>query len=141
MEELKEIEIDGHKYEFSLFMAGKSIRVLTKLTKLLGEPLSMMMALGAKEDDGSIKEKDEAEIISKAVRSLMERVDEEEVLDLMKELAQNSCMCDGKKIQNFDLHYKGQIKHLFNVLKKSLEVQYGDFLEEMLRLAQEKGVS
>lgn len=126
-------EIDGKSYEFAQFPAQQSLKNLTRLSKLIGEPLSLLIALGSKQEEGEQAVSD-GEILGKAAKALFDKMDSNEVISLIMEFTSGTaCLCDGKKV-NFDLHYQGKIGHLFKVFVASLEVQYKDFLQEILSL-------
>ena len=70
--------------------------------------------------------------IGKAFEALSERIDEDIVLDTIDELLSDVSYVSGDQYQNlagsFELHFQGNIFHLFKVVKKVLEVNYSDFL-------------
>jgi hypothetical protein len=129
--ELAEKLIDGEKYEFMQFGAKKSIKLLTRLLKVVGEPLSL--AVGAANGGGSLFEKQlNPDMLGKAVACLVEHLEEDEVLDLIEEFTgKDNVLYKGMKI-NFDSHYEGKLPHLFKVLTAALEVQYGNFFGEFI---------
>lgn len=133
-------KVDGRLYEFSIFGAKHALRTLTKLSKIIGEPLTLAFtAMGVSDPENKGKSmfdrKIDGKMLGEAVKALTGRMDENEVLDLIEELCgEENCMCDGKKII-FDKHYEGKLGHLFKVIGTALEVQYGDFLEEMFEKA------
>lgn len=132
MSELVKKEVDGHDYEFSLLGARESLKTLTKLVKLLGEP--MAIALGAIGGDRDIEKGKKilaalttSDLLARATRALIERMDEDNVADLVEKLTgKATTMCDGKPII-FNSHYEGRLGHLFKVFGAALEVQFGDF--------------
>lgn len=128
MRDLITKEIDGHIWSIKQFGTTQSLQVLTKLTKLLGEPMTMLIALGEAEE-GSINEMDEARILGQAVRALIEKLDETQHIALIKDLV-NACLVDDRKV-NFELDFRGNISTLFKVLYAVLEVQYGNFFGEI----------
>lgn len=131
--------IDGSVYSFSKFGAKESMRVLTRLFKIVGEPMSLAFTAtqGGDPKQSLMDRKMDPEIISKAVRTLAEKLDEDQVLDLIETLTATKALCDGKKIV-FDLHYEGKLPHLFKVLVAALEVQYGNFFDAFTDLAASK---
>ncbi len=126
--------IDSKTYEFQQFNTTQSLKMLSRLAKICGEPLAL--AIGAASGDGK-QEKSmldrnlDPELLSRAVKALCERLDENVVVDIVKELTATYAMCDGKKIL-FDNHYEGDLRHLFQVLSAALEVQYGNFFGALL---------
>lgn len=133
-------KVDGKLYEFQIFGAKHALKTLTKLTKIIGEPLTLAFtALGVGDKDnkgkGLLDRKIDGVMLGVAVKALTTRMDEDEVLDLIEELAgKDNLLCDGKKVI-FDSHYEGKLGHLMRVVGAALEVQYGDFLEEMFAKA------
>jgi Phage tail assembly chaperone protein, TAC len=77
-----------------------------------------------------LKELD-TDILGKAARALIERMDEDEVVGLIKKLTSEGVLCDHQPIV-FDTHYEGNLGHLFKVLMAALEVQYGNFTGAIL---------
>lgn len=132
MREMVEKEIDGKTYSITQFTTKKSLKVLARLVGYCGEPVAMFMALSTESAKEMGPEK-EAEIIQKAVKILCDKMkDEDGVIDLVEILSSgDTLLCDGKKV-SFDIHYQGNLKHLFKVLVAVIEVQYANFLEEMV---------
>ena len=119
--------IDGRFYEFSQMGTKKSLKVLATLTRLLGEPLAI--ALGSATEKKASKLLDSnmsPELLGKAVHALIDRMDDDQILALIEELASRNVMCDHKPII-FDLHYSGDIVHLFKVVMAAIEAQFGNF--------------
>jgi hypothetical protein len=149
MRETVEKAIDGELYLFQQFNTTTSLKVLAKLTRLLGEPLILALgALGIKppppapkldanglpppaatvvETPKLIDREFDGSAMAKAVTALVERLDEDEVALLVKKLASEGVTCGGQPIV-FDEHYAGNFGRLFKVLGVALEVQYGNFL-------------
>lgn len=131
--ELVEKDVDGRLYSFEQLTATVALKTLTKLTKIFGEPLTL--ALGGffkKAQPGAptaLLESDiDSDVLSKAMKVLVERMDEDEVVALIKLLTTQGVLCDGVKVASFDEHFRGELSHLFAVLKAALEVQYGNFI-------------
>lgn len=130
---LEKKQVDGSTYSFSKYGAKKSLKILTRLTKIVGEPLAIGMAAasGNKSSGKSLLETElNPEVISRAARALVDRLDEDDVMNLIIQLTSEDLLCDGKKI-NFDVHYNQKLPHLFKVLWAALEVQYGNFFDEL----------
>jgi len=152
MLERVEKQIDDHVYSFAHLPAQEALRVLTKLTKIVGEPLAIAVGALMKDDkterklgeDGlplpaepkkGLLERDvDPEVFGKAARSLIEKLDEEEVIAIVVKLTTQQVLCDGIEIKNFNTHFTGQLGHLFKVLAAALEVQYGNFFGAMIGL-------
>lgn len=140
MREVVQKTVDGRLYEFEQFSTTVALKTLSKLTKLLGEPI--VLALGAikKTDAAKAKKGDKVKtaldtdlsdldtaVLGQAVRSLIDRMEENEVVELVKQLTSVGLLCDHKPVL-FDEHYRGETSHLFKVLSASLSAQYGNFL-------------
>ncbi len=132
-QELIKRTIDGEEYEFQKFGAKQSLRVLLRLTKIVGEP--MALAINSVKGNGPLLDRNiNGEVLAMAVRALTNQMDENVVLDLIEELtAKDNVLCGGKKI-NFNTHYEGKIPHLFKVLSAALAVQYENFFADLLGL-------
>lgn len=137
--QLGEATIKGQKYQFGYWDVDTSTSYLTKLLKLLGEPLAMALlgAIEAKEDGQSLMDVDmdqlKGEAIAKAFQGLAARLNENEVKEILRQ-CQKGVMCDGKQI-DYNTHYMGKIGLLFQVSLANLKHQYSDFLGDGLGLA------
>jgi hypothetical protein len=128
--ELIRKSVDGQDYEFQQFGADKALRLLTRLMKIIGEP--MAIGVGALQGPGSLLDKNvDGGVLGKAVRALSEKLDEDSVITLVKEfVGEGACVCNGAKVI-FNTHYEARLGHMFKVLKAALEVQYGDFFVDL----------
>jgi NAD/NADP transhydrogenase beta subunit len=135
MKELKSRTIDGHEYQFSQFGAKQSLKLLVRLSKILGEPLSKGLAAlkpEAKLSLGTVLDsKVSGDAIGGMVAALTNNLDADEVLEIVETLVgEAACLCDEKKVV-FNTHFAGRLGHLMKVLYAALEVQYGNFFEEL----------
>lgn len=136
--EIQTIDIDGRSYEISQMAPTKSLKTLTRLTKILGEPMILAISSIFKNSKGKITQEDvkksildrsiDISSLSDAVRVLISRMDEDEVIGLVKILTTDGVLCDHKPII-FDVHYMGELPHLMRVMIAALGVQYGNFLD------------
>lgn len=128
--------IDGSKYEVGHWPVDKQLDIMTKLIKLLGEPIAMMV-MGALQQKGSLKEALSAELTMKAsqesIKALMSRLNETEIKSLLREVTEG-VLCDNKQIA-FDVHFMGRIFHLLKVALFCIKHQYQDFLDVLPGLA------
>lgn len=124
--------IDEHKYEFYQFGAIQAVKVLTRLLKIIGEPIGMAITGVGKKSKSILDQEIDKDALGKAIRALTERLDDNEVLSLINALMEQ-VLCDGKRII-FDTHFKGRIGHMFKVVKEAIEAQYSDFFEGGLGL-------
>lgn len=109
-----------------------SIKLLTKIMKLLGEPFAEMAGAAR-----SAKGKDEAKqkaaaMLPAAVKALCNRMDEDEVVALIKQLMKTAHI-NNQPVQ-FERHFQGRLGHLMKVIWIVLEVQYEDFLTALTDL-------
>lgn len=120
----KDVEVDSEIYRVHLLSPTKALQLSVKLTKLVGEPLANMA--GASE--GNMQQ-----LLPLAVRALVARLDEGEVVALVRTMV-DTCKHNNKPI-NFEADFQGRLGHLVKLVAKVMEVQFGDFftgLAEML---------
>jgi len=126
MIEMVEKEVDGIVYKIEQFPTTKAIRVLTQLGNLLGPSLQDVVG-GA-----GVKEKSEqSKFFGKAIGELLSRMDKESNVALAKQLIESVLRGEGAKI-NFELDFRGKLGHLLKLLVAVLEVNYSNFLEDLL---------
>ena len=132
MRETVKKTIDNQEYEFGQFPATGSLKILTRLAKIVGDPLGMFAtAFGSDPKKNFLDQNISGDVINKAVKILVSNLDENEVIDIVKALM-SQVLCEGKPIVNFDVHFQGRLGHLFKVIKACIEVQYSDFFEGSL---------
>lgn len=124
----EEREIDGHSITITMLPPDQALKILTRLVKVVGEPLAVFAEAGGLEAAVT------GDLIKKSVQALAEKLDEDDVVKTVKELME--CVLIGGKQgkQVFNAHFAGNLGHLFKVLQAVLEVQYGDFLGELVAL-------
>lgn len=133
---LIEVNIDDEKYEFEKWGAELSLATLMKISKIIGKPFGMLLGQIM---SGGIDVNLSPDLLGDACEALVSNMDEAVAIALIKRLSAEKILCNGKKI-NFDIHYQDKLPHLFNVVKAALEVQYGNFLGELLGLIKVKDV-
>ena len=124
-------EIDGEEYTFHQLAPKKSLRVLTKLMKILGGTAGKAVSSASSSAD-LLNGVDAGSIIS----GIAERLDEDEVIvivDIMFSTVLHSGEGDVSKA--FDKLFGGRVFHLIKVLQASLEVEYQDFFDEKSGIA------
>lgn len=128
MRDLVKKSIDGHEYEFSQMGPRQSLKVLVKLSKIVGKPIAMIAGGEKGVKPTSLMQKDVApELFGAAVGAMVDRLDEDETVDLCVQLTSfPQVLCDGQKV-DFNAHYDGKLDLMFKVLAAALEVQYGNF--------------
>jgi len=126
-------EIEGHTYEFSQFGARESLKVLGKLTKIIGEPLTLGLS-GVKGGGNFLGREIDLTILGRAVGILGQHFDDEAISLIESLTSGDRVLCDGKKV-DFLSHYEGKLDLMFKVLYAALEVQYGNFFKGLTALA------
>jgi len=119
--------IDGTNYTITQFGATKSMKLLTRLSKIVGEPLGEI-ASGFDSKKNLLDQEFDGKMIGHAVKALVDNLDEDHVVDTLKQLL--SCVLhNGATLdKTFDIHFQGRLGHMFKVVFAALEVQYKDFL-------------
>ena len=122
-------EVDGQTYEFSQFGAKKATKLLVRMARIAGAP--MAVSLGTMRGGLGIEGLNSPDAIGKISGALFNQIDENEVVDILEQvIGGDAALCDGKKIV-FDLHYQKRLGHMAKVFRAALEVQYGNFFEEL----------
>ena len=123
--EVAEKTIDDHKYLIGQMTTTKQLKLLARLNRILLGPIGNLAGDTDKEVDLNKLNLD----IKGACNALAENLDEETVLRIVKDLLE-PVLRDGQKIE-FDTDFQGEMKHLFKVVKASMEEQFGDFFEDL----------
>lgn len=137
-------EIDGSLYEFHTMPAKAALKVLTRLTKVVGEPLGLLGdallgggkagAVGA-EGDGLVKGALETDIpqgaLGKVLAAVTDRLDENQVLETV-ELVLVSVYVQGPsdagtRTIRFEQDFGGRMLTMLKVFAAALEVNFSDF--------------
>lgn len=120
--------IEKETYIFYYLTPRISMKVLVKLTKIIGPALGAVFP-----KDKSIKINDILDMdikIGDAINMLVEKIDADETQMIIDTLFA-SIICKGRGKLSEEVVYNelftGDLKLLFAVLTKSLEVQYGNF--------------
>lgn len=133
MKQTIEIELDGDVYMTSLYSATKGFKLLTKLAKYLGKPITTLGVAGGLEANIT------PELIGSIFDSAQDVLDENQLDKLIKEILEGVIFIDsstGKNRQlNFDVDFRGKYLTLFKLLAEILKFQYSDFLSELMRHA------
>ena len=139
--DIEEHIIDGVEYTFTKYPLKKSMRMLTKVTKVLGQPV--VEILGAKEGIESLMDKEiDTEAVGKSLAAMATQFEGDDLYDLIKDI----CTCviaketeiSGDKVvggqldKNFDLHFAKRMTAMFMVTAQALKHNYQDFFVELL---------
>ena len=122
----EEKEIDGRMWHVTVFSATEGLGIMSKLTKLLGGPIGKAIAgfMGGGEGPAL-----DPKIISEAFESLAGRLDESEVVGLIKRLLKGTSY-DGDKgnrlsaVDTFDVIFMRAYGTLFKVVAFVLEANF-----------------
>lgn len=118
--ERKTVSVDGKSYVINPYMASKGIRLLARLTKTLGLPLAHLLGGGGKADAGVV--------LPLAIQALTDRMEEEAVLQLIKDVLSSTLYENIPVSDVFDEHFQGGYGRLFKLLGEVVRYQYEDFL-------------
>lgn len=128
--------IDGEQYTFYQMNPRKSLKLMTRILKLIGAPVGT--AFGGHEKTKSVFDQDIN--IGVIVEKLCDRLDENEVEYIIDQLlSQVTVAGKGEISKVFDEHFAGRLPHLFKVVFACLEVEYGDFLAGLSGLTKSLG--
>lgn len=123
MRQSEEKEIDGNRWTVQQFSATEGLRVLSKLTKLLGGPVGK--AIGGLQGEGSILDaKLDFAIFGDAIGELTSRMDEDEIINLVKRLLANTRCNNQEVLQQFDTLFMANYATLFKVILLVVEVNF-----------------
>lgn len=124
--------IDGEQYTFCQLPPKKSLKLLTRILKIIGAPIGAAIGTwdgaGPAEDVENILDREID--LGAVVRQLCDRLDENDVeyiVDML--LSQVLHAGKGEVSKVFDEHFGGRLTHLFKVIFAALEVEYADFFD------------
>lgn len=121
-------DIDGHDWMVTQFPAGEGIKLLTKLTKLIG-PTIAGLAGDVKKPSDLANMKLDSKVLQIALEQLASKLDEDNTLDLVKRLLAGTRKDGEEVIQTFDIAFQGEYLTLFKVLGFVLKVNYSSFFK------------
>lgn len=121
--ELIEKTIDGEVYQIGQATTSKQLVLLTRLNRLILEPLGSLAGSAEKFTDLENMPLD----IKAATAALAKNMDEKIILATVKELLE--VVIHNGQVVAFDLHFQGRLGHMFKVVYAVLEAQYADFFE------------
>lgn len=139
MQEPTEFEVDGQKYVVQPFLTSYGMKLLTEISLLVGEAAlrAVFELKDSKAKDpkavaaASMLDSDvDPDAMVKVMNQLTARIQPDTIDSLFKRilkctlLAGSSNTCE----KVYDVHFQGKYGHLFKVVFKSLQAQYGDFL-------------
>jgi hypothetical protein len=138
MKEFIPFEIDGTQYQMLYLPVSKSIKVLTRLTKIVSDPMGKAVS-AVKMDSGDgltlLEREIDMALIGQAITALGDRLDESVVWNTILELlstVEKSNESGGFSKINPELDFQGKPGHLMKVVTKSIHINYSDFLDQVL---------
>lgn len=126
---IEERIINGNKYTSQQLGARLALKLKLKLIKLM-LPTTFHAAVSFDQDKKGKEGKFDASVMGKAIESLVMRLDEEEVSNLVLQLLSGTRK-EGMDISSgmtFDNEFAGNFGELYQVLLFVLEVNFGSFL-------------
>lgn len=140
MREPQRHTIGDVQYSITPMSPIKASKLLTKLLKLLGEPLAKLAE--SKKAGVSIMDQEvNGELISQALGALTDKLDENEMEAVLRRIFHGELItyCEGgdekwHKMGDPDGHFSrhGGMSAMFKLAKVVLEVNYSDFLGEIV---------
>ena len=129
MRKNKEIEVGGTRYFVTEYSPTHAIPLLTKLTKLIGQPGALLVQQnGLKKDVGEV-------LLAEAVGALSDRLDPDQMVPLMKDILHGTLVLEavGEKTINreilFDLDFEGKLPQLFMLIGEIVRFQFASFFD------------
>ena len=130
----KKVTIDRMSYEFTQLSPRDSLKVLARLTKLLGAPLGEIINhIPIKVERPTIEDFKGLKI-GNVVTQLVERLDEDSAIETI-ELLFTQVSRNGKSVTLEDIDFQGNLMNLFKCVGHALEVNFSDFFGESVGLA------
>ena len=140
MREPKKETIDGIQYSVTPMAPMMATKTLTKLVKIAGEPLGKL--IDAKPEGKSVLDQNiDGALIGQAIKALTDNMDEGQVEKIITTLLNPNLITycaelDEKflKLESIDSHFSqhGNLGTMFKLLKFVLEVNYSDFLKDLV---------
>ncbi len=133
MQRTKEFYLDGKKYIATQYSATFGLKLLTRLAKIAGKSLGILMAQ-------DMKEKVTPTLIAMLLEAVTGQIDDDGIVILANDVLTTTerIQDDGKHRKLiFDIDFAGEYGHLFKLLKEVLSFQYGDFFGEAAAIKEE----
>lgn len=131
MQRTKEIALDGKRYDTTQYSATFGLKLLTRLSKVIGKPLAILTTTDQDSEVG-------ADLISRAVEALTKEIDEDSVLTLVLDILHTTTIVangNERRPIEFNTDFAGCYGHLFRLIKEVLSFQYSDFFGELAAVA------
>lgn len=111
----KTVVVNGDEFMLSTFPAGKGLKLLKQLTRLVGPAFAEMLK-------GS--EEGQTDAMSLALEKLFDNLDEVDVETLVKELVTSATKAS--VTINFDMEFSGAYDTLFELVREIVEFNFGN---------------
>lgn len=138
MREFTAFEVDGIRYQMLPLPVQKSTVVLTRLAKIVFDPLGKAVSAIDMDNSGSSSLLDkniDMSLVGKAIAAFGDRLEEavvwNTIVELLSTVEKGNDQGGFSKI-NIEVDFLGQIGHLLKVVTKSINVNYHDFLVPIL---------
>lgn len=119
----QERTIDGMKFTVTQLPAMKGLRTLNRIGRVLGPAFAKVAGASG---SGNVTDMDLSKL-GDAVEALFERLTDDELEQLTRELLAQAT-CDGKLLMpQFDLILAGKVDVILQLLRFAFEVNYGNF--------------
>lgn len=118
----EDTSISGAIYSVTQLPARRALKLLAKISKIIGPASGEFMAGASSDND---------EHFSKAIKLLLSEIDDKTFDVFVLEMLQGTRKNGVEITQSvFDMEFAGDLNTLFLVLKFVIEVNFRDFLEE-----------
>ncbi len=130
MRKSTDLKLKDETYTFGQWETDLGLSMLTRLIKLVGEPLAKIIigSAGAEEGKSGLDtDIGDAAFVADAIAGLALRLDEDMVKTFFRD-AMEQAICNGQPI-DYDNQFRGRIGLLMKVTFHQVRHQFSDFLE------------
>jgi hypothetical protein len=125
--------IDGKEYVITQIAPSASIKILIRISKILGKPIGG--AIGAmqfkpEKKNSILNDTIDTKLLGEAVSRIFENLNEDETIDTIK-LVLSGVYFSGQALNMEHPNFHGNILHLIKVYTKAMEVNFSDFFGEI----------
>jgi len=121
-----DIELDGVQYSCGQYSTSKAVKILAKLSKLIGKPIGILSAMN---EEAQVT----PELLGSAIEAFLAQVEPDDFVLMVKEILEGVHVNDGAQNRQviFDVDFQGKVGHLLRLVRKVLEFQYADFFGDL----------
>lgn len=124
----KNLKLDGNEYILTKYPARKGLKLLAKLSKILGEPLGYVLS---QDMDKNV----DPQMIGKGLSLLFNNIDPDDFVDLCEEIFNGQLIViKGQNIDIndvLDVHFAGESDKIMSLVFEVLKFQYQNFLAKV----------